>query len=104
MTCASANTLTSITCRVPVAAVTFSHNGQDVPMTRTVDGYWLVSGDGPYTFPAPVTITSIFGAAIQDTVPNGPVGTFLGGAQFPVDPRFATVGSGTESHHGCSTL
>ena len=74
--------------------MTFSQNGQDLVMTKTSDNYWLLDGGGPFSFPASVSITSIFGATVQDTVPDGPVGTFLGGAQFPVDSRFGTVGSG----------
>ena len=83
-----------------------NQNGQDMTMTKTSDNYWLLQSGGgsPFSFPASVTITSIFGASVTDTVPNGPVGTFIGGAQFPLDARFGTVGSGASQLRGALLL
>lgn len=80
-------------CRVPVAYVTMTQGGQALSMTRSIDGYWLLESGGPFSFPASVTVQSIFGDMVTDTVPGGPVGTFAGGAQFPLSAQYPTIGS-----------
>ena len=69
-----------------------SVGGQDLPMVKSSDNYFILTSGGPFSFPASVTITSIFGDTVTDTVPAGPVGTFIGGAQFPLNSQYTSVG------------
>ena len=61
-------------------------------MVKSSDNYWILTSGGPFTFPASVTVTSIFGDVVTDTVPDGPVGTFVGGAQFPLSSAYPQIG------------
>ena len=64
--------------RVPVAAAWLQVNGQYVPLTKSVDNYWLLQSGGPFTFPTNIKLQSWLGDTVIDRVPNGPVGTFKG--------------------------
>lgn len=66
-----------------------------LPMSRLGDNYFLVQSPGGFSFPAEVEVTSILGDTVRDVVPGGPVGTFKGGAQFPVSSLWETVGGST---------
>ena len=53
--------------------------------------YWPAGG--PFTFPASVTVTSIFGDTVTDTInTNAPQGAVMGTVQFPLNAAYATVG------------
>lgn len=61
-------------------------------MSKSVDNYWIVDS-GTYTFPAALTITSIFGDTVTDTVNvASPTGAVIGKAQFPLNAAYETVG------------
>ena len=61
-------------------------------MARSVDNYWIADS-GTYTFPAAVSITSVFGDTVTDTVNvASPTGAVAGTAQFPLSAAYETVG------------
>lgn len=78
---------------MPVSAVSIATpDGTMEAMSRSVDNYWIADS-GTYTFPAAVSITSIFGDTVTDTVNvASPVGAVLGKAQFPLNAAYETVG------------
>lgn len=80
-------------CRVPVAAASIAlPDGTLQAMSKTVDNYWLATS-GPYTFPAAVSLTSVFGDIVTDTVNvASPTGAVAGKAQFPLNSAYETVG------------
>lgn len=61
-------------------------------MARSVDNYWIADS-GTYTFPAAVSITSVFGDTVTDTVNvASPTGAVTGKAQFPLSAAYEVVG------------
>lgn len=85
--------LCRLSCRVPVSAVSIATPaGTMEAMARSVDNYWIADS-GTYTFPTTVSITSIFGDTVTDTVNvASPTGAVMGKAQFPLNAAYETVG------------
>ncbi len=66
-----------------------------VPAVRSADNYFLLTGDGPYQLPFAITVTSILGDTVRDTVhASDPATTALirGAAQFPIHADLGVVG------------
>ena len=90
--CKNAHTDTwLLVCRVPVQSVALRAGTSDFRlMEKTKDNYFLLSGGGKgFSFPADITLTSIFGDTVTDRVTGGPKGTFKGAKQFPLSHKYA---------------
>ena len=54
--------------RVPVKSITLKQSSGDIDMVRSADNFFLVTSGGPFSFPAIVTVTSVLGDVVTDTV------------------------------------
>ena len=85
--------------RVPVASVSIRAHGPGSPYQpapRSTDNYFILTGDGPYSFPLGVKITSTLGDTVIDTIntQDPSSGALIGGsAQFPRSADYSTVGT-----------
>jgi len=95
--------ISTLTYRVPAAAVSIEVDGVYQAMTKTVDNYWLADSS-TYTFPTSVQVTSVLGDTVTDIVNvASPSGAVVGTAQFPLSSSYDVVG-GTKSHVTCYCL
>jgi len=88
--------LAVVNTRVPVASVLIYQNGNAVVMTPTSDNYWVLFSVVPIVFPFAVTVTSVLGHSVNDTVPlaSPAAGTpRSGSAQLPLSPQYAVAGN-----------